>query len=79
MTDSADWGLVKLGEGIAGVHSLSEAPTLKRADFPTHYKDFEAAKTYDQWRFVFKAVTRLPPRPAAPSRRESPNRSDTRT
>ena len=66
MTDSADWGLVMLGEGIAGVHSLSAAPTLKRADFPNRYKDFEAAKTYDQWRIVFKALPPTLPRVSRP-------------
>jgi type II secretory pathway pseudopilin PulG len=51
MTDG-DWVLVKLGEGIVGVHSLSEAPTLKKAGFPSQYKEFEVTKTYDQWHFV---------------------------
>ena len=60
MTDG-DWGLVKLGEGIVGVHSLSEAPTLKKAGFPKQYKEFELAKTYDQWHFLAR------PSPAAPA------------
>jgi type II secretory pathway pseudopilin PulG len=65
MTDG-DWGLVKLGEGIVGVHSLSEAPALKKAGFPKQYKEFELATTYDQWRFLAR------PSPAAPTRTNRP-------
>ena len=65
MTDG-DWGLVKLGEGIVGVHSLSEAPTLKKAGFPSQYKEFEVTKTYDQWQFVARVSPALPSRPGRP-------------
>lgn len=61
-----DWALVKLGEGIVGVHSLSEAPTLKKAGFPTPYKEFEVTKTYDQWRFVARPSPALPVQPGRP-------------
>jgi len=60
-----DWELVKLGEGIAGVHSRSEAETLKKAGFPKQYREFELAKTYDQWRFVAKLSPAAPPRPTS--------------
>ena len=62
-----DWELVKLGEGIVGVHSRSDAETLKKAGFPKQYREFELAKTYDQWLFVAR------PSPAAPLRTTSPN------
>ena len=65
MTDG-EWGLVKVGEGIAGVHSLSEAPTLKKAGFPIQYKEFEVTKTYDQWHFVARPSPALPARPGRP-------------
>jgi len=60
ITDSADWGLVKDGGAIIGVHSLSDASPLKKAGFPSRYKDFEVAKSYDQWLFVFKSQTPTP-------------------
>ena len=61
-----DWGLVKLGEGIVGVHSLSEAPTLKKASFPSQYKEFEVTKKYDQWQFVARPSPALPALPGRP-------------
>lgn len=66
ITDSADWGLVKEGEAITGVHSLSEAPTLKKAGFSKPYREFELAKTYDQWRFVARASPAALTRPSSP-------------
>ena len=62
-----DWELVKLGEGIVGVHSSSEAETLKKAGFPRQYREFEVAKTYDKWLFV------ATPSSVAPLRVTSPN------
>lgn len=50
-----DWGLVEDGVGgIIGVHSTSEAATLKRGGFPDAYREFEAASKYSEWRFIFK-------------------------
>lgn len=66
MTKDGEWGLVKQGAAIIGVHSLSEAPTLKKAGFPTPYKDFEAARSYDQWQFVLKTVVPVQPRQSRP-------------
>jgi type II secretory pathway pseudopilin PulG len=66
ITDSADWGLVKAGEAIIGVHSLSEAPTLKKAGFSKQYKEFELAKTYDQWRFLARPSPAAITRPSRP-------------
>jgi type II secretory pathway pseudopilin PulG len=65
--DGAEWGLVKQGAGIVGVYSTSEMPTLKRGGFPAPYKEFEAASTYDQWRFVFKSQPSTPFRSNRPS------------
>jgi type II secretory pathway pseudopilin PulG len=62
----ADWGLVKIGNGIAGVYPTSEAPPLKRAGFPDRYVHFEGANAYNQWRFV----AQLPRRAGAPAPRQ---------
>lgn len=71
ITGAADWGLVKIGNGIAGVHSTSTDAPLKQSGFPPQYVEFERAGRYDQWRFVFK----LPRQPGAPARAR-PARSD---
>lgn len=64
MTGAPDWGLVKLGNGIAGVYSTSKDAPLKQSGFPPQYIEFERAGRYDQWRFVFK----LPRPPGPPAR-----------
>jgi type II secretory pathway pseudopilin PulG len=48
----AEWGLVKLPTGIAGVYSVSEIAPLKRSGFPDRYVHFEDARSYSDWRFV---------------------------
>ncbi len=66
----ADWGIVLIGDGIAGVYSQSTVAPLKRANFPTRYAGFEAATEYDQWRFVFVPPTfgrTRSPRPRSPT------------
>ena len=62
----SDWGLVKLGAGIAGVYSTSEAAPLKKAGFPAPYQDFEAARTYSQWRFAMQLPQPKQTRPDRP-------------
>jgi type II secretory pathway pseudopilin PulG len=57
MTGSKDWGLVKgPGDGIIGVHSLSEARALKTAGFPGRYADFEGKDSVGEWQFVYSAA-----------------------
>jgi type II secretory pathway pseudopilin PulG len=59
------WGLVKAGNGILGVHSLSEAIPLKHSGFSPHLLGFEGAPTYRHWRFVVQ----LPRQPGTPGPR----------
>jgi len=56
MTENGTWGLI-LGPGnsIKGVFSKSKHTPLKTGKFPEKYKDFEKAKTYSDWKFVFVA------------------------
>jgi type II secretory pathway pseudopilin PulG len=63
------WGLVKQGDRIVGVHSLSEDKPLKRANFGTEDEVFNGIDTYSGWRFVYepKAAPRAPPTPNQPS------------
>lgn len=53
ITQSTEWGLVMSPDGrIAGVHSLSEAEPMKKAEFPRRWEDFRAREKYSEWRFV---------------------------
>jgi type II secretory pathway pseudopilin PulG len=65
LNESADWGVVKIGSGITGVHSTSTETPLKRSGFPERYAHFEGADGYNHWRFVFQ-VPRSPGVPAQP-------------
>lgn len=67
ITGSADWGLVTIGNGIAGVYSRSRSAPLKQSGFPPRYLEFERAGRYDEWRFVFH-----PARPPLPGARPRP-------
>lgn len=51
MTESAEWGLVTVGDRIVGVYSLSEDKPIRTAglDRPA----FAEAQTYRDWKFVF--------------------------
>ncbi len=62
VTRSRDWGLVKEGEGITGVYSLSEDTPLKQAGFPAAYRTFEGVASYRDWAFVaFMGKPQTPP------------------
>ena len=54
MTPGGAWGLVRDDTGmIKGVFSKSKGKPFKKAGFPEKYKDFEKAKTYSGWRFIY--------------------------
>lgn len=66
--EQAEWGLVKLDNGIAGVYSTSTATPLKRHGFPVRYAQFEDAKDYKQWRFEIQVPGRsVPPAASRPT------------
>lgn len=52
MTGQAEWGLVKIGNRIAGVYSLSEDRPLKVAGLP--FQGVEGDGTYMDWKFVYQ-------------------------
>lgn len=52
LTGKSEWGLVKDGEGITGVYSLSRDTPMKQANFTAAYKAFEGAASYSDWTFV---------------------------
>ena len=53
ITGSAQWGLVKAGDRIVGIHSLSESQALKTA-FAGPDSTFSGATRYEQWVFRFE-------------------------
>lgn len=58
MTRGQEWGLVMAaGGGIKGVHSLSEAATLKKSGFVEGMEHFAEASHYQQWVFEFHPAT----------------------
>src|SRR5204863_1369379 len=49
MTPSGEWELVKTGDFITGVHSLSEDAPLKSAGFRFADRAFEDKQKYSEW------------------------------
>lgn len=58
ITQSKDWGLIRLDGRIVGVYSKSKERPLKQAGFPSEYKAFEQQESYAGW--VFLAVEGSP-------------------
>jgi type II secretory pathway pseudopilin PulG len=73
ITGKTDWLVLRQGDRFYGVYSSSQALTIKRAQFPRRYEDFETEQTYDGWKFIYlapglrsnpaSAVTPAPDRP----------------
>jgi hypothetical protein len=55
MTNSQDWGVVRAPDGgIMGVHSNSNASSLKQHHFLAQDEAFEGAKNYSDWKFIYE-------------------------
>lgn len=52
VTREAEWGLVRIGGRIVGVHSLSTARPIKVAGFHPGEEHLENARSYEEWRFM---------------------------
>lgn len=82
ITGKAEWGLLKAGDRIVGVYSLSEAAPIKQAGFSQAHQAFKDATSYKDW--VFAYVPRrgvvVPATPASgtppttPPRKPNPSR-----
>jgi type II secretory pathway pseudopilin PulG len=54
LTEDGDWGVILgPGKGIKGVYSKSKEIPLKTGGFSDKYKEFEKAKNYSDWKFIF--------------------------
>jgi type II secretory pathway pseudopilin PulG len=54
MIGAPDWVIVRAPDGgIAGVHSRSREPTLKKSGFRPEHAAFENAATHADWKFIY--------------------------
>ena len=53
ITGKAEWGLLKAGERIVGVYSLSQAAPIKQAGFSPAHQAFKDAASYQDWVFAY--------------------------
>jgi type II secretory pathway pseudopilin PulG len=86
ITGKADWGLLKAGDRIVGVYSLSEAEPIKKSGFSPGHQAFKDAASYKDWVFAYVprrgitvpatpasgTATLTPPRKSNPPRRSQP-------
>lgn len=52
MTGQADWVLLRNSEHIVGIHSRASGRPLKRDGFERRDREFAAAASYSDWKFV---------------------------
>ena len=53
MTGKAEWGLVRRGGRIVGIHSLSQEKPLRQAGFDPEHASFAGAEKYSDWVFTY--------------------------
>lgn len=53
MTGKSDWGLIKFGGKVVGVHSLSEAAPIKLSGFKADDSMLNGKQKYKQWAFTY--------------------------
>ncbi len=51
-TGKTEWGLIKSGEFIVGIHSLADGKPIKQAGFFPEEESFAGAASYREWRFL---------------------------
>ena len=57
MTGKTGWGLIAAPDGgIMGIHSLSDAPTIKISSFLPRDRSFEGTSRYSEWRFFYQPL-----------------------
>jgi type II secretory pathway pseudopilin PulG len=57
MTGGTEWGLIKNGNSILGVHSLSKGKPLKTANFRQEDAAFEGSGAYTDWIFTYQPAS----------------------
>jgi type II secretory pathway pseudopilin PulG len=67
VTDSDQWGLVRSGGRIIGVHSLSTDAPFRKAAFAQRDLQLEGATRYDEWVFGYDTPSPVPAPAATPA------------
>jgi type II secretory pathway pseudopilin PulG len=78
ITGKPEWGLLKAGDRIVGVYSLSEAAPIKQAGFSPAHQAFKDATSYKDWIFAYVPPRRgagVPATPASGARPTTPART----
>lgn len=66
MTEDGEWTLIlDTKGGLKGVASTSERKPIKTGNFPSPYENFQTAKNYKDWKFIYD-------HPAAPAASPKP-------
>jgi type II secretory pathway pseudopilin PulG len=69
ITGNNEWGVVRgttaLGSGILGIHSLSEANTIKKDNFDAPFEYLKGKTTYSEWIFTTIIPAAAPTTPPA--------------
>jgi len=53
MTGKAQWGLIRIGGRIVGIHSLSEQTPIKQDGFEADFAPFRGKRHYTEWIFTY--------------------------
>lgn len=56
VTGSNEWGVLHIGNRVAGVHSVSDKEPVKQAGFAPGYAFFEGLRAYRDWSFAVSAT-----------------------
>ena len=76
MSGKPAWGLIAAPDGgIMGVHSLSEARTIKSGGFLARDRVFEGTSRYSEWRFFYQPLATPGFQAAAPAQPSPPGQS----
>jgi len=69
MTGTREWGLIRAGDRIIGVHTQHPGVPMRHANFTATQEDFASASSYRDWKFTYApAVAPAGATVAAPSR-----------
>lgn len=72
LTGKPEWGLVKVGERIVGVHSLSTRRPIRMANFEPDDAGFANAESYTAWTFTYVPPAAPPVAPKPPALKPRP-------
>lgn len=53
ITGTPEWGFVRLGGRIVGIHSLSDSSPIKQDHFEADEMSFKAKRKYSEWVFAY--------------------------